>query len=314
MKKWILKAIIQKLISLLPWRHRVNYLFQKYVTRGVRLSDEYFEDRCGHFQQHLTFYRKYKGSPADIRVLELGAGWYPVVPVGFFLAGAGQIYTVDISPLSDKTKVIATVERYLRQGFDPAFQRKDRWTELEHLGKRIRELTWEEILAALRITYLVEDARKLPLETAGFDLITSNNTFEHIPGVILQAILTEFRRVIRPGGLMSHFIDMSDHFAHLDPSITIYNFLRFTPRQWRLIDNNIQPLNRIRLTGYRQMYRESGLPITEERNRPGNLELLASVPLAAPFADLPAEEVAVSHGYLVSVVEEVRATPQGWRN
>ncbi len=65
----------------------------------------------------------------------------------------------------------------------------------------------------------------LNIKSDSVDFICSNNTFEHIPADILSAILREFKRVIKPGGLMSHFIDMSDHFAHFDSRITIYNFL-----------------------------------------------------------------------------------------
>ena len=66
----------------------------------------------------------------------------------------------------------------------------------------------------------------LSLQKESVDFICSNNTFEHIPQEILRDILVEFKRVLHPNGLMSHFIDMSDHFAHFDSRITIYNFLQ----------------------------------------------------------------------------------------
>ena len=50
---WILKALIQKTISFLPYNHSVNFLFQKYVTKGVRLTDELFEDKLIHCSNHL---------------------------------------------------------------------------------------------------------------------------------------------------------------------------------------------------------------------------------------------------------------------
>ncbi|MEP7168031.1 MAG: hypothetical protein ABI855_01545 [Bacteroidota bacterium] len=61
MKKWILKAIIQKTISFLPFKHRIKFLFQKYVTKGVYLSDVYFEDRLTHAAHHLKGYQKLSG-------------------------------------------------------------------------------------------------------------------------------------------------------------------------------------------------------------------------------------------------------------
>ena len=52
MKKWKQKAIVQKIISYLPFGQNINYLFQKYVTKGENLNDEYFLDRLNHAKTH----------------------------------------------------------------------------------------------------------------------------------------------------------------------------------------------------------------------------------------------------------------------
>jgi len=39
--KWMLKAVVQKLIAFFPQREKINYLLQKYVTKGVELTDTY---------------------------------------------------------------------------------------------------------------------------------------------------------------------------------------------------------------------------------------------------------------------------------
>ncbi len=88
MKKWILKAIVQKTISFLPFKHQINFLFQKYVTKGVYLSDEYFEDRLIHAANHLKGSKKLSGNTVPDKTLELGTGWYPVVPIVFYLCGS----------------------------------------------------------------------------------------------------------------------------------------------------------------------------------------------------------------------------------
>jgi len=85
------------------------------------------------------------------------------------------------------------------------------------------------------------------LEDNNIQLISSNNTYEHIYPEVLGGIIQRMWALLAPGGIMSHFIDMSDHFAHMDRGIDIYNFLRFSEKQWDLIDNRIQPQNRWRL-------------------------------------------------------------------
>lgn len=307
MKKWVLKAIVQKTISFLPFKHRINFLFQKYITKGVNLTEPYFEDRLTHYKHHSQFQKKYKNTLEGITVLELGTGWHPVVPIGFFLSGADQIFTVDISELTDRQKVLDTIQFFLK------YQKEGRLSDFcEVLPQRLQVLKeiiaeqdaydWDRLSAALNLRYLVVDARKLPLENQVVDLITSNNTFEHVYADVLRDILLSFKRVLKSNGLMSHFIDMSDHFAHLDHSITIYNFLRFSEQEWAMIDNSIQPQNRWRIPQFRELYQKLEIPITEELNRKGDLEALNRVPIHPSFQHIAPADLAVSHSYVVSKV------------
>ncbi len=304
MKKWVVKAIVQKIISFLPNSNKINYLFQKYVTKGVILSDEYFRDRLAHGIQHIQAYKKQAGE-LNGNTLELGTGWYPVVPIAMFLSGAEKIITVDISPLTDKEKVLTTVKmfiEYRKQQQLPAelLINEARFALLSDLVTDHSGSDLKQILEKLRITYLNTDARHLPFPDGYFQLIHSNNTFEHIYEPILAGILKEFKRLLAPGGVMSHFIDMSDHFAHADAGITIYNYLKYSENQWKKIDNDVQPQNRMRICQYRTLYKKLSLPIVDENLRPGDITALKTLTLSAPFNNFKAEEVAVSHGYIIS--------------
>lgn len=304
MKKWVLKAVVQKSISFLPFKHRINHLFQQYVTKGVQLSDAYLEDKLIHFRFHRKAYTRYYSSLAGISVFELGTGWYPVIPVCFFLNGVENITTVDIARLSSKEKLLDTISKFLD------YHRSGKLSEfITYDPERMRQLaalaedpgsTMESLLDQLKIDYQIGDAARLIIEPKSFDLIVSNNTFEHVFPKALAGLLLQFRSICQEGGVMSHFIDMSDHFAHLDSSITIYNFLRFSDQQWKWIDNNIQPQNRWRITHYRRLYSQLSLPIDWEENRPGNIEDLRSIPVHDSFRSIPEEELAISHCYLVS--------------
>ena len=309
MKKWIIKAVIQKAISFLPYKHQINFLFQKYITKGVQLSDDYFLDRLIHFQKHVAFYRQFRGAITGIKTLELGTGWYPVIPLSFYLCGAEKIYTVDIARLLNQDRLLTTIRKVVEYHHKGQLKQylgtydQNKMTQLEAL---VKQSTFDStsILSQLNITYLVEDARQLSLNDQSIDLITSNNTFEHIYFQILKPILLEFKRVLNQAGLMSHFIDMSDHFAHLDQNITIYHFLQFSPKQWQWIDNSIQPQNRMRMADYRKLYRDLDLNILQEDHRPGSLEELAKVNVHYSFQGISNEEIAISHGYLVSEIEK----------
>jgi hypothetical protein len=301
---WRIKAIVQKIISFFPGNYKINYLFQKHITKGVFLSDEYFFDRLGHAEKHAKFYFEEKHSFPD-STLELGTGWYPVVPISMFLLGADSINTIDITPLLDKEKLIVTLKKFIEainnNKINSIFLRDEsRVKKIIKLSEKAEQFELTEILSKLNITYLQADARSLPFDAESIDFIHSNNTLEHIYEDILTDILTEFNRIQKKSGLQSHFIDMSDHFAHADHSITIYNYLQFTENQWQRIDNSVQPQNRLRLNQYRNLYLKNGLTIIKEEIRPGDINELNKVKLSSPFDSFSKSEVAVSHVYLLS--------------
>lgn len=306
MKVWILKAIIQKFISFLPYPHKFNYIFQKYVTKGVYLTDEYFYDRLGHAKDHLDAFYLYSQKKKLSVCLELGTGWYPVVPISFFLSGVKKTYSVDISMLTSRDRIFTTIDQ-----FKKAYDRGILTEYLPELNEKCYQqllelrantsLDLNSMLQMLNMEYLIGDARKLNLPDSSVDLVNSNNTFEHIPPDILSGILKEFSRVTdQEKGVMSHFIDMSDHFAHFDKSITIYNFLKFSDRQWKIIDNSIQPQNRLRIYDYEKIYSDLSIPISKISYRKGNLDELRSVSLNNKYSNAPIEEVAKSHCHFIT--------------
>ena len=112
MSVWIVKAVIQKVISFLPRSQKINYLFQKHVTKGVYLTDDYFIDRLLHAQNHVSYFSKYTKTNDSFNVLELGTGWYPVIPIYMFLSGASKIYSVDINNLVSEKNLKQTIAKY----------------------------------------------------------------------------------------------------------------------------------------------------------------------------------------------------------
>lgn len=304
MKKWHLKAFVQKTISFLPGGNGINFLFQKYITKGVFLTDEYFLDRMEHAKEHLDAFKHH--SKVELQsTLELGTGWYPVVPISMFLSGAERVITLDISKLCNKERLTTTLEMFSKYIADRKLEnyisiRADRLEILKKIIIEKDKLSFEEMLSKLKIVYLLMDARKLDFPSGSISLIHSNNTFEHVYTAVLKEILIEFKKLTSKGGIMSHFVDMSDHFAHSDKSITIYNYLQFSEKKWNRIDNSIQPQNRMRITHYRKIYQELGIPITKEELRPGNLTELNTIKVHQEFSHISPEELAVSHCLLIS--------------
>lgn len=308
-KKWILKAIVQKTISFLPGSNRINFFFQKHVTKGVQLSEFYFEDRLIHARKHLASFDQYASKPLET-TLELGTGWYPVVPIALFLRGATQINTVDISDLTDKEKILTTIDWFLHYEQNGKLEEylhplKDRMDTLKKIKKEAEQFDFQKILDTLHIQYTIMDIRAINLPEQSIDLVHSNNTFEHVYPRVLEGILAKFKSLVHPEGIQSHFIDMSDHFAHFDHSINIYNFLRFSDLAWDRIDNSVQPQNRWRLNEYKKLYQSLDINISDIDARPGDLSALKSINLAPKYQSFDLADLAVSHAYIVSTTKVV---------
>jgi len=307
-KKWILKAVVQKSISFLPGKNKINYFFQKYVTKGVALNETYFKNKLTIAKDHLTYLQKYKVLN-EVSCLELGSGWYPIVPLSLYLCGAKQVLTIDLSSHLTKAFLLKTFEKFFEWEADEKLNHylpsinESRWNQFRSVYANQEDYTLNEMLSRLKITAIVGDARKMDLPDHSIDFICSNNTFEHIYPNILTDILTEFKRLIKLDGMMSHLIDMSDHFAHLDKTISAYNFLRFTEKQWSWIDNSIQPQNRMRFHQYQQMYLQLDIPFDTHVVKVGNIDALSNIQLKAPFNAFTKEELAIIHGYMFSKFE-----------
>lgn len=309
-QKWKIKAIVQKTISILPFREKLNYIFQKYVTGGIELSEEYWGYKIAHARDHINFYKNYdKNGLKGKTALELGTGWYPIIPVCLFLSNVEKVISIDIQSWMTKSFQIKAIEKIV------AFRKKgqlenylseineERWDILEGILTNSKDLTKDEINRIICLETVLKDARKTGLPDKSIDFICSNNTFEHISKNILFDILKEFRRISKNDGVMSHFIDMSDHFSHYDKSITNYNFLKYSENMWKLIDNSIQPQNRLRFIDYKKMYEKLKIPVSKELITGSKLDQLRQIKISHQYKNYTEDELAISHGYIISKMD-----------
>jgi hypothetical protein len=308
MPSWLLKAAAQGVISSLPASDRLNYLFQRHVTGSVVLSDEVFERKVGQCDRHIRSYQTAReGSGLPSLALELGTGWYPVVPVGLALTGVTRVVTVDVSSLlsPERTRqVLAAYVALLRSGAADTLLPQIDAERAEAVTAAAGETTAKstaELLEPLGVQVLIGDARASGLPEGSVDLFVSNNTFEHIAPQVLGEIVAEFKRLAAPGAVMDHFVDMSDHYAHFDSSITEFNYLRYSDRAWRPFNNRLQYQSRLRLPDYRRILQEAGFAIVAEDGEQGPSDALASVELAPRFRGYAREDLLTLRVWLTAV-------------
>ena len=306
---WLLKAMVQGGISLLPKPYSWNYLFQKHVTKSLSLSATGFESKLMQCRRHIeNYFATEHAHRTSFSVLELGTGWHPIVPLGLWLCGASSIWTIDKNSLlhiADVREILSLFAKYARAGNLIEALPWICFSRVSRIKKILREkdLSTGEILAELDIYALVRDARDTGLDTGSIDLFVSDNTLEHIPEETLQSIFLEFRRIASPGAVMSHFVDMSDHYASFDHSITPYNHLKYPNYVWRLFNNSLDHENRLCIPDYRRIHKDAGFKIIYENNQTGPPCGLDSIRVARQFRRYSRDELLIVGSWIVSALD-----------
>ena len=293
--RWVAKAALQRGLGLLPQGERLNYLFQRHVLRSLPAGESVFRRKFSRALQHLRAYEEH-GPPTprgEARFYEFGAGWDLAIPLSFAALGVGRQVLVDIRPsvrIELVNESLAAFER-LRGELEA-----DNGRELRPLGRPITSL--EELEERFGIAYLApRDARATGLEAASIDFVSSTDTCEHIPEADLARIFAECRRLLRPGGIFSCRIDLQDHYAYFDRSLSRYHFLRFTDRTWSLVNSTLHYQNRLRAPDYLQLVEDAGFELvsaTPSGPSAEGLEELRRLPLAPQFRGYTPEELGVT--------------------
>ena len=293
--RWLAKAGLQRALGALPEGERLNYVFQRHVLHSFPVGDAALRQKFNRALNHLALYEEYGPgvAAADATFFEFGAGWDLAIPVAFALLGVGNQVVIDIRPSARPELVsdtIATFER-LRPELEEAAGRS-----LRPVGGSVGSVT--ELEPRLGIRYLAPcDARGTGLPAESVDFVSSTDTCEHIPAPDLAAIFVECRRLLRPGGAFSCRIDLQDHYAYFDPSLSRYNFLRFSERTWGLVNSPLHYQNRLRAPEYLRLVREAGFELVKE-NPSGPSEQgmweLKRLPLAEPFLGYTLGELGVT--------------------
>lgn len=307
---WRLKAIVQNLVDSLPPRLAYPAYYRLQRTFGGLRKGRIDPTPNFHSVSRLVDLLAEQGhSVRGARVMEVGTGRAVHTPLAFWLCGADKVYTVDLNPyliaelVEESIDYIrdnrAAVERIFgAKAQDELFQER-----LESLLAAPRDL--QQILRLTNIEYLAPaDATRMGLPDDSIDLHVSVNVLEHIPSDVILAILDEARRLLRPGGVVAHYVDPSDHFSHSDSSITAVNFLQFDDDEWdRLAGNRFMYHNRLRAYEVVELFESLDYTIehTEETTDRDSLDLLnRGFPLTQRYRGVSPSKLAVSRILIIA--------------
>jgi SAM-dependent methyltransferase len=284
--RWLAKAALQRTLGVLPQGERLNYVFQRHVLRSFPLGDAAYRQKFTRAVNHLAAYEEYgRGVPAaEATFYEFGAGWDLAIPLSYALLGVGRQIVIDIRPSARLELVNETIAALGRLHPDREF------------GGPVASIA--ELEPRFGIRYLAPcDARGTRLPPGIVDFVSSTDTCEHIPAADLAQVFSESRRLLRPGGTFSCRIDLQDHYAYFDRSVSRYNFLRFSDPPWALVNSPLHYQNRLRASEYLRLVREAGFDVVAERpSRPSEegLAELQSMPVAKRFREFSLEDLGVT--------------------
>lgn len=296
--RWKLRAWLLGKMARLPGGYSAYQLLQR--CAGLHCKPAYLADRLTAQRDLARQILESGGTLNGARVVEVGTGWVPLGPIGFWICGAEEVRTYDIhrhllpsvlkkalcwmggnqEPLVELWKGVAPAER------------------VRDCLRIVREKSarpWD-VLREARISYLAPaDAACTGLPDASTDIHYSISVLEHVSHEMILAILHEGRRVLKSTGRTAHFIDPTDHFAFFDDSITDINFLQYTNDQWRRYAGNALAYhNRLRDGDFEGLFAAAGFQVLEHTfalDTRAYQALRQDFKLAAEFRDRDPEEV-----------------------
>jgi len=249
--------------------------------------------------------RRLRHEPA--RVLEIGPGSSLGALVCFLAGGATSAAGVDVEPLhGDRTEFYRELGRHLAVVGGFGWWRN--FSTVNDTSHRLKyPATWDAVdVAALakRVDYRApQPSHVLPFADGAFDFVYSVAALEHVERV--GETLAEIRRVLAPGGLTVHEIDLRQH----GPSDDLLRLLRWTPEEYakrtqqygggKGIDSIIDGswtgevyCNRLRMSDWCDEFGRSGLEVVDvERLCDVDAASIDVTKLAEPFAARPIDDL-----------------------
>ncbi|HEU0119521.1 MAG TPA: methyltransferase domain-containing protein [Bryobacteraceae bacterium] len=315
MKKWAL--LLRYIFS--DWRLARAYRAGNLNSRGGSTHSRFTLDQSlAYIDRVFTEYFEFGGLlPREIRdwqVLEAGPGDNFGVALRFLTAGAGKVTCLDKFYAERDEIHQAKIYRALRERLSG-----------EEAVEFDRIVRWENELARFdpaRLEYIyglgLEESEGR-LRAGSFDLVISRAVLTEIPDA--EKSFQVMDRLLKPGGLMLHKIDLSDYDMLSGLGYSPLEFLTVPESIWKAMASHAGRPNRRRVNFYRDILDRLGydsqlhivqLAGKRESAGPGRLRLETIPPalreelrqirprLAAPFRSLTDEDILISDLFMTA--------------
>lgn len=282
------------MLNSMPMSRHLYDFAQKHITKRWYRNVEHTLAGENEYTTHLNLQKEYWGDITSARFFEFGVARDMFSNLLNYCHGMENQIAIDLNPYA-RRDLAQDIIRQLRSLDNPDFARVP---EKDLGGDFVKDLK-----DFYGIDYRAPcDARTIDLADGSQDIICSTSTFEHIPPAEFQDILSKCFRLGHSGTIMTHQTDHSDHYAHGNPSITPYNFLKFSDKEWEKLYMPHYYTNRLRFSDIKSLVKNAGFEILHEIVfRPDNAEeMISSIKLDAKFQSYDMNDLTITRSFLVA--------------
>jgi len=225
-------------------------MFKKLYSSDIRQLDDAYEKMA-------ALIKKAKCNIKGKTVLELGPGNSYALAFNFLLSGTERTILVDKYPRRFDTD---HQKKFLKK--EMKFFKDKYGTSLKGIITKDGKVKNEKIESIKASAERMKTVR-----SRSIDIIVSVSVLEHVKD--LKKAFKEMQRVLKPGGLMVHKIDLRDHYNFNRPLL----FLKYSKKTWEnwLTREGYSYTNRFRADDIEEMARGMGFEVAKiKRNRVGN--------------------------------------------
>lgn len=101
----------------------------------------------------------------------------------------------------------------------------------------------------------------IDVEIPKVDIVFSRFVLEHVTPEDILKMHKKFKKSLDKGSYIVHFISPSDHRAYSDKSLSLQEFLKYSPKEWNSIQTRFDYHNRLRLPQYLDIFDSLNLEI-----------------------------------------------------
>ncbi|GAA0533781.1 methyltransferase domain-containing protein [Chitinophaga japonensis] len=280
---FVYKCLLQQFFSKIPYGEHLNYLFQRRITNSLPASDEKFLRKVNDAFTHYGKFKEFNELKNNgNKYYEFGAGWDLIIPISISLLGF-EVTCIDIKYLATPELIQNSLGQFVKLRNKLPFE----FDKINSISLN-KDKCMETLGKEYNIKYKAPlDARDTGFKQETIDFISSSVTFEHIPGRELLLILNECYRLLKRGGILSLTIDYKDHWSYFDKNISIYNFLRYSEKEWKRYNPSLHYQNRLRHSDYLKIIQQTCFELVEDAPilpTEEDIKVLKQIPLNNDFS------------------------------